>query len=63
VAKRFDNGDVTAQELALDRNRLTQARSAYLDAYIDYQTAIADLKRRTLYDFEQNRSLVEEQNK
>jgi outer membrane protein TolC len=59
---RFDNGDITAQELALDRNRLTQARSTYLDAYIDYQTAVADLKRKTLYDFENNRSLVEEQN-
>jgi outer membrane protein TolC len=55
---RFDNGDITAQELALDRNRLTQARSAYLEAYIDYQTAVADLKRKTLYDFENNRSLV-----
>jgi outer membrane protein TolC len=60
---RFDNGDVTAQELALDRNRLTQARSAYLEAYIDYQTAVADLKRKTLYDFENNRSLVEDENK
>jgi len=59
---RFDNGDVTAQELALDRNRLTQARSAYLDAYIDYQTAVADLKRKTLYDFENNRSLGEGEN-
>lgn len=58
---RFDNGDITAQELALDRNRLTQARSAYLDAYIDYQTAVADLKRKTLYDFENNRSLVAEE--
>ncbi|MDZ7288959.1 MAG: TolC family protein [candidate division KSB1 bacterium] len=55
---RFDNGDITAQDLALDRNRLTQARSAYLDAYIDYQTAVADLKRKTLYDFAGNRSLV-----
>ena len=60
---RFDNGDITAQELALDRNRLTQARSAYLDAYIDYQTAVADLRRKTLYDFENNRSLVEETKK
>jgi len=57
---RFDNGDITAQELALDRNRLTQARSSYLDAYIEYQTAVADLKRKTLYDFENNRSLVED---
>jgi len=57
---RFDNGDITSQELALDRDRLTQARLAYLDAYIQYQLAVADLKRQTLYDFEKNRSLVEE---
>lgn len=55
---RFDNGDITAQELALDRSRLTQARGAFLDAYIDYQIAVADLKRKTLYDFENDRSLV-----
>ena len=57
---RFDNGDITAQNLALDRDRLNQARSAYLDAYIDYQTAVADLKRKTLYDFENDRSLIGE---
>jgi outer membrane protein TolC len=55
---RFDNGDITAQELALDRDRLNQARIAYLNAYIDYQTAVADLKRKTLYDFENDHSLV-----
>ena len=57
---RFDNGDITVQELALDRTRLTQARLAYLDAYIQYQLAAADLKRQTLYDFEKGRSLVGE---
>jgi outer membrane protein len=59
---RFDNGDITTQELALDRDRLTQARLTYLDAYIQYQLAVADLKRQTLYDFENDRSLVEETN-
>jgi outer membrane protein TolC len=57
---RFDNGDITTQELALDRDRLTRARSAFLQAYIDYQVAVADLKRKTLYDFEKNVSLVKE---
>ena len=56
---RFDNGDITSQDLASDRDRLTQARSAYLGAYIQYQLAVADLKRQTLYDFERDRSLVE----
>ena len=55
---RFDNGDITSQELALDQNRLTGVLESYLRAYIQYQLAIADLKRQTLYDFEQDRSLV-----
>ena len=55
---RFDSGDITGQELANDRDRLTGARQAYLSAYIQYQLAVADLKRQTLYDFEQDLSLV-----
>lgn len=55
---RFDNGDITSIELALNRNRLTQAHQDYLNAYIQYQLAVADLKRQTLYDFEHDRSLI-----
>ena len=33
----FDNGDITSQNLVLDRQRLTQTRQAYLDAFIQYQ--------------------------
>ncbi len=40
---------------------LTHSRQAYLDAYIQYQLAVADLKRQTLYDFENERSLVVEE--
>jgi outer membrane protein len=58
--QRFANGDITGQELALDRDRLTQARLAYLDAFISFQLAGADLKRQTLYDFAAGRSLVAE---
>ena len=58
---RFENGDISSQELALDRDRLTAARTAFLDAYIAYQVAVADLKRKTWWDFERNRSLVEDE--
>ncbi len=58
--QRFNNGDITSQDLALNRERLTAARQNYLSAFIDYQLAVADLKRNTLYDWEQGRSLVEE---
>ena len=56
---RFNNGDITAQILSSNRDRLTQARSAFLNAYISFQTAAADLKRKTLYDFEKNESLIQ----
>jgi outer membrane protein TolC len=55
---RFDNGEITSQDLALDRDRLVQARQATLDASIQLRLALADLVRQTLYDFENQRSLV-----
>lgn len=57
--ERFNNGDITSQELALDRDRYIGAQVAFLGAYIDYQLALADLKRTTMYDFEYDHSLVE----
>ncbi len=59
TVQRFNNGDITSQELALDRDRLVTAKTAYLDAYIYYKLAIADLERKTLWDFTKDRSLVE----
>lgn len=56
--ERFNNGDITSQELALDRNRLTQAKTSYLDSYVDYKLAVADLRRKTMWDFHSNTSLI-----
>lgn len=56
--ERFNNGDITSQELALNRNRLTQAKLSYLNAYIDYKLATADLKRKTMWDWEKNKSVL-----
>ncbi|MBN1478696.1 TolC family protein [candidate division KSB1 bacterium] len=57
--ERFNNGDITSQELALDRDRYIDAQVSYLDSYINYQLALADLKRTTMYDYEHGHSLVE----
>ena len=57
-SQRFENGDITAQNLADDRDRLTRAETDHLDAIISYQLALSDLRRRTLFDFERDRSLV-----
>ncbi|MCA9731404.1 MAG: TolC family protein [Deferribacteres bacterium] len=51
---KFENGDLSSQELALEQNRLTTARTNYLNAVIDYKQALADLRRKTLWDFEKN---------
>ncbi len=55
---RFENGDLTSQELAVEQERLADSRLTYLNAFITYQSAIADLKRKTLWDFKNNRSYL-----
>ena len=58
---RFENGNITSQELGTEQERLAATQLDYLNAYITYQLAIADLKRKTLWDFKNNSSyLVEE---
>ncbi|MFC1606705.1 TolC family protein [Candidatus Latescibacterota bacterium] len=52
--ERFNNGEITSQDLALDNSRLTSAKMAYLGSFINYQLAVADLKRKTLWDFTSN---------
>jgi len=57
---RFENGDISSQDLSRQQERLAQARLDYLDAYITYQLSLADLKRKTLWDFENSRSYLRE---
>ena len=57
--ERFNNGDITSQDLALDRNRLTTAKTSYLEAYVDFKLAVADLQRKTMWDFVLDRSLLD----
>jgi len=54
---RFSNGDINSQSLALDRNRLSQAYVSRLEAYISYKLLLADLARKTFYDYENDRVL------
>jgi outer membrane protein len=57
---RFENGDITSQDLAREQERLADSQINYLDAFIAYQLAIADLKRKTLWDFENDRSYLKD---
>ena len=57
--QRFANGDITSVELARASDQLNTAKLSYLSAYNEYKLALADLKRKTLFDFEKNQSLVQ----
>jgi outer membrane protein len=51
---RFERGDIDSQDLAQTQENMSNAQLTYLDAFIKYQTLLADLKRQTLWDFSDN---------
>ena len=55
--QRFTDGDIDSQTLALERNRLNSAYRNHLSAYIAYQLSLADIMRKTLYDFEKGQEI------
>lgn len=57
---RFENGDITSQDLGTEQERLANAQLNSLDAFIQYQLALANLKRRTMWDFKNDRSYLME---
>ena len=54
---RFADGDIDSQALALERERLNNAYVSHLSAYINYQLKLADLMRKTFYDFKNDRPI------
>lgn len=55
--QRFSDGDIDSQALALERNRLNNAYNSHLRAYISYQLKLADIMRKTFYDFQKNEEI------
>ena len=49
--KRFESGMISSTDLSQTQARLLQARLSALQALIDYNLALADLTRRTAFDF------------
>jgi outer membrane protein len=56
---RFADGDIDSQALALERERLNTAYTSHLSAYIDYQLNLANLMRKTFYDFQNDRMITD----
>ena len=57
--KRFANGDIKSQDLAVNRNRLNVAYTNRLNAFITYKLKLADLTRKTFYDYELQQEVVD----
>jgi len=54
---RFSDGDIDSQALALERERLNNAYISHLSAYINYELNLADLMRKTFYDFKNDKAI------
>lgn len=55
---RFSDGDIDSQDLALERERLNSAYISHLSAYIQYELNLADLMRKTFFDFKSDQPLM-----
>ncbi|GAB6011423.1 TolC family protein [Viscerimonas tarda] len=56
--QRYSDGDIDSQALSLERTRLNTAYRTHLSAYINYQLSLADIMRKTFFDF-RNQQAVE----
>ena len=55
--QRFNDGDIDSQTLALEMTRLNSAQLNHLSAFVDYRLYLADLMRKTFYDFEKDKPI------
>lgn len=55
---RFENGNMTTQDLAVEQDRLSNIQLAYINSFVAYQVSTADLLRKTMYDFKNDRSVA-----
>ena len=58
--KRYANGDIESQAMALERDRLNNAYLSRLDSYINYKLLLSDVMRKTFFDFEKNVSMIDD---
>lgn len=56
--ERFKSGNINRNDLTLAQQRLTNAKVSNLNALIEYQIGLADLQRRTLWDFKDARPIT-----
>jgi len=58
--ERYRNGDLSSKDLQFYQLQLSQQKLSLVQALINNKLALLDLKIRTLWDFEANRSILDE---
>ncbi|MFC1553082.1 TolC family protein [candidate division KSB1 bacterium] len=58
--EQFNNGQVTAQQMRLAKDGYVSAYDKYFAAYVDYKKALIALNNETMWDFQNDISLVTE---
>ena len=58
--ERYRNGDLSSKDLQFYQLQLSQQKLSLVQAMINNKLALLDLKIRTLWDFETNRSILDE---
>ncbi len=56
--ERYKTGQIKSDEMVNEQKRLINAKNENLSAIIDYKKALADLTRRTYFDFENNKEVI-----
>lgn len=59
--ERYKNGDITGMDLNLYQTQLSNSKMSLTQALIDYKIELLNLKIQTLYDYENNVSIVPEE--
>jgi len=57
--ERYRNGDLSSKDLQFYQIQLSTQKLSLVQALINYKLALLDLKIRTLWDFENNRSIMD----
>ena len=58
--ERYTNGDITGLDLNQYQNQLSQAKIDLISAKINYQLEMLNMKIQSLWDFQNNRSVLTE---
>ena len=57
--ERYKNGDLSSKDMQFYQVQLSQQKLNEVQALINYKLSLLDIKIRSLWDFENNRSVVD----